>query len=105
MSKIELLLGMVQDIRSLADKIQSFCEALNENDSAIESKPDEPKERQPHNEITLEEVRAVLAEKSQLGMTADVRKIIQKYGARKLSEVSNQYYAAIMKDAEVLGNG
>jgi len=47
----------------------------------------------------------VLAEKSQLGFTAEVRGIIQKYGADKLSAVDKAYYADILKDAEVLGNG
>jgi hypothetical protein len=47
----------------------------------------------------------VLAEKSQLGFTAEVREIIGKYGADKLSAVDKAYYADILKDAEVLGNG
>ena len=55
-------------------------------------------------EITLEEVRAKLAEKSQVGLTAQVREIIQKYGGSKLSEVDPKHYADMLKDAEVLGN-
>ena len=55
-------------------------------------------------EITLEEVRAKLAEKSQAGLTAQVREIIQKYGGSKLSEVDPKHYADMLKDAEVLGN-
>ncbi|MPN19924.1 hypothetical protein SDC9_167299 [bioreactor metagenome] len=47
----------------------------------------------------------VLAEKSQLGFTAEVRGLIQKYGADKLSAVDKTYYADILKDAEGLGNG
>ena len=56
-------------------------------------------------EIKLEDVRAVLAEKSRAGHTADVRALLQKYGAEKLSAVDPANYEALMKDAEVIGNG
>ena len=56
-------------------------------------------------DIPLEKVRMVLAEKSQIGFTAEVRGLIQKYGADKLSAVDKAYYADILKDAEELGNG
>lgn len=55
--------------------------------------------------VTLSEVRAVLAEKSRKGFTAEVRQLLQKYGAEKLSEVDAVKYADLMADAEVLGNG
>ena len=55
--------------------------------------------------IPLEKVRIVLAEKSQQGFTAEVRGIIAKYGAEKLSAVDKVYYANILEDAEGLGNG
>ena len=58
----------------------------------------------PPKAITLEEVRAVLAEKSHDGYTAEVRDLLQKYGAEKLSGVDPKHYAALLKDAEVLGH-
>ena len=54
---------------------------------------------------TLEDVRAVLAVKSQNGMTAEVKGLITKYGGSKLSDVDPKHYADIIRDAEVLGNG
>ena len=56
-------------------------------------------------EIKLEDVRAVLAEKSRAGHTAEVRTLLQKYGASKLSAVDPANYEALLKDAEVIGNG
>jgi hypothetical protein len=50
-------------------------------------------------------VRAVLAEKSRAGHTAEVRELLQKYGADKLSAVDPANYEALLKDAEVIGNG
>ena len=52
----------------------------------------------------LEQVRAVLAEKSRAGYTADVRELLQKYGASKLSQVDPANYEALLSDAEVIGN-
>ncbi len=54
--------------------------------------------------ITLEQVRAVLAEKSRSGHTAKVRAILEKHGAPKLSEINPGEYRALLEEAEVLGN-
>lgn len=76
-----------------------------------DKKPTSVKESEPkktakstNKKVKLEDVRAVLAEKSQAGMTAKVREIIQKYGVAKLSEVDPKHYADILKDAEGLVN-
>lgn len=55
--------------------------------------------------ITLEQVRAVLAEKSRGGHTAEVRLLLEKHGAAKLSEIDPAEYAALLAEAEVLGDG
>jgi hypothetical protein len=52
--------------------------------------------------ITLEKIRGILAEKSREGHTAEVRMIIQRHGANRLSEVDPDQYAAIIQEAEVL---
>ena len=107
MSKIKLLLDVVSDMRSLADSIQAAADAMAGNEPAgvvepvVATKETKPKK----NEVTLEQVRAKLAEKSQAGLTAEVREIIKKYGGSKLSEVDPKHYADMLKDAEVLGNG
>jgi hypothetical protein len=106
MSKIKLLLDVVSDMRSLADSLQAVADVMAGNEPAETEEPAAvSKESEPKNkEITLEEVRAKLAEKSQAGLTAEVREIIKKYGGSKLSEVAPEHYADMLKDAEVLGN-
>ena len=52
--------------------------------------------------LTLEEVRAVLAEKSRSGHTEEVRELLNKHGADKLSEIDPAEYAALLAEAEVL---
>jgi len=104
MSRMKLLLDVVQDLRSLADSLQTLCDALVEHEYS-DSVPDPvpaATPAAPEKKVTLEEVRAVLAEKSHDGLTAEVRELLQKYGAAKLSGVDPKHYAALLKDAEVL---
>ena len=112
MSRIKLLLDVIEDIRSLADSLQAVATALGQSDSENSTEPAPAPEvtpaptpaDPPPKAITLEKVRAVLAEKSHDGYTAEVRGLLQKYGAEKLSGVESKHYAALLKDAEVLGH-
>lgn len=47
----------------------------------------------------LEDVRTVLAQKSRAGHTAQVRELLAKYGAPRLSEVDPADYPALLEDA------
>jgi len=51
---------------------------------------------------SLEQVRSVLADKSRAGFTAQIRPLLQKYGADKLSGVDPANYKALLADAEGL---
>ncbi len=51
---------------------------------------------------TLEEVRAVLAEKSRAGHTAEVKELLEKHGAPKLSGIDPVEYPALLAEVEVL---
>ncbi len=106
MSRTKLLFDVIEDMRSLADSLQAVADAIGKNDPEDDAAPDQapaPADPPP-KAITLEEVRAVLAEKSHDGFTAEVRDLLQKYGAQKLSGVNPKHYAALLKDAEVLSH-
>jgi hypothetical protein len=104
MSKTKLLLDVVTDLISLAESLKTVAEALANNEPAERLKEEQPQpEDQPEKrQVTLEEVRAVLAEKSHDGFTADVRALLQKYGASKLSEIDPTKYSSLLSDAEGL---
>ena len=112
MSRIKLLLNVIEDIRSLADSLQAVATALGQSDPEDAAAPAPAPETPPApapaaplpKAITLEEVRAVLAERSHDGYTDQVRGLLQKYGAEKLSGVDPKHYAALLKDAEGLGH-
>ena len=56
-------------------------------------------------QLSLTEVRAVLAEKSRAGFTKEVKELLIKHGADKLSEINPAEYEALLAEVEVLGNG
>ena len=50
--------------------------------------------------VTIEMIRAVLAEKSQAGLTAEVKTLLETFGANKLSAVNAEDYAALLAAAK-----
>ncbi len=128
MSRIKLLLDVVQDMRSLADSLQAVADAVEDSGAAeaemtTTKEPEETgkaskggktakntakkeakvaKQEPEEKPLTLEEVRAVLAEKSRSGHTDEVRELLAKHGADKLSEIDPAEYPALLAEAEVL---
>ena len=54
------------------------------------------------SEISIEDIRAVLAAKSQEGKRKEVKDLLLKYDSGRLSGVDPKDYTALMKDAEAL---
>ena len=125
MGKVKLLLDVIGDLRSLADSLQAVADAVADNGEAdaeltttkepekagkagkgaaknTAKKDAKPAAKQEEKPLTLEEVRAVLAEKSRSGHTEEVRALLNKHGADKLSEIDPAEYPALLAEAEVL---
>ena len=101
----QLMLKVVQDMRMLSDSVQAVCEVVKEGLSVEQPKVIEEKTSKSNTSgISLEKVRSVLAKKSEAGFTTEVRGIIQKYGANRLSEIDPKNFEAVISDAEGLGN-
>lgn len=100
MSKHSLLLAVADDLRRLADSLQAVSGTMTDAAAPETSPIPYPAPETPV--VTLEQVRAVLAEKSQDGKLVEVRALISKYGAKKLSEVDPQHYPALLADAKEL---
>lgn len=126
MSKMSELAAELQELRRCGETLigisDTLCRMFSEADERQEkpekaaakpkgkaAKEAEPKEqagaspKEPEKKLTLADVRAVLAEKSRAGYTQEVKAIIEKHGADKLSDVDESEYAALLADAEVLG--
>lgn len=108
MSKMAEMAQTIEELRTAAASINAAADWLYQQFSGDgdEAKVTEaPSKKKPKPELKLEDVRAVLAEKSRAGHTAEVRALLKKFGAAKLSEIDPANYEALMKDAEVIGNG
>ena len=72
--------------------------------TALESDEELPKEELKQNEkaYEIEDVRKILADKSRLGHTAKIRELLEKYGAKKLSEIEPSNYKGLVADVEKL---
>ena len=109
MSKIDLALDLVRDLRSLADSIAAVADALFVDEAHDDLPPvAEPYEgpNAPKTSVvySLTDVRTVLARLSHEGHTKEVQDLIHKYGGERLSDIPAENYGQLLADAEVIGN-
>lgn len=106
MGKMNEFSQAIDELRRCGDALIGVADSLRElfggNNTEVEPQPTVEAAKP---ELTLEQVRAVLAEKSRGGYTAQVRELLVKHGAAKLSDIAPAEYLALMADAEGLGNG
>ena len=104
MSEIKPLLNIVSDLRSLADNLQAVVDAMvgNEPAEVTQEETAAPELKAEAKPVTLEQVRAVLAEKSQDGFTDKVRGLLEKHGAMKLSQIDPSEFSTLLAEAEAL---
>ena len=103
MSKMSEMAITIEELRNAATAITDAANYLAQLFSGEETdaQPENPAPVQKPA-LTLEQVRAVLAEKSRAGHTAAIRTLLQKYGASKLSGIDPQHYEALLHEVEVL---
>ncbi len=87
-----------EDAENLASSIGVLLTAL-ESDEEL---PKEEKVKQEEKTYEIEDVRKILADKSRLGHTAKIRELLEKYGAKKLSEIEPSNYKGLVADVEKL---
>ena len=124
MSRVKLMIDVIDEVCAVAESLQGLAGSLRvlveavgsdeqpkaaqlaekaEPKAKTQAKPktapeEKPEEKQP----TLTEVRAVLAEKSRSGKTAQVKETLIRHGADKLSNIDPAEYKALLADVEVL---
>ena len=111
--EMQTLAGVVDSIHKLAEGLetlvvyllrdageQQVSEVPREAPSEPQAEEVKPESAQPT--VTLEEVRAVLAEKSAAGHTPEMRELLRAFGADRLSAVNPKDYAAIKAKAEAI---
>ena len=108
MSRIKLLMEIKEYAENLTTSIGTLLEALS---SDAESRSVDGKETENQNsvdeqkvkkDLNIEEVRRILADKARAGFKEDIRNLLKKYEANKLSEIDPVNYQALVDDAEKL---
>ena len=92
-----LLLDVADKLRALADSIAAAC---GEQPAVVAEEPAKAEALA----VPLEKLRGVLAEKSQKGFTSEVKELIRRYGAERLSDIDPDYFPDMLKEAEAIGN-
>ena len=85
MKQDKLILQVAKDLYKLAEHIDSLFNVVSEKKA-----------------ISLEEVRSVLAEKSQDGKGPEIRALIVKYGGDKLTDLEPSCYEALLNEVKAL---
>lgn len=103
--------GMIKAANTLKDIFSSTEEvpAKTETKAAKrvtkkEAVEPEAAKAEPAPTYTKEDVRGVLAAKSAAGFKKEVKELLEKFGAQQLKQVEPKDYAALLKEAEVIGN-
>lgn len=93
----KLAAGLADCGKTLLRIADALMEKKKEVSAAVE-------EKKPEKKLSLEDVRRVAADKARQGHTDEVRQLIQKFGADKLSGVDAARYPALMEELEAMGH-
>ena len=104
MAKMKQLDSVILELHSAATALIEAADSLRDFYSPPTETPAQETAPEPPP-ITLEQVRAVLAEKSRGGHTEKIRELLKEFSADKLSDVDPECYEVLLRKAEVLGNG
>lgn len=104
MGKMSELDAQIKELRTCGETIIGIAEALTGMfSSAAEEEPPKKAEKEETKALTLEDVRHRMTVIAQSGFSSEVKALITKYGARKLSDIDPSQYGPLMKEADALG--
>ena len=93
-------------IRKLGEALLTLADQLEKADPAPkeETVPEKAVSAEAEPTIKLEDVRAVLADISRNGKTAEMKALLSKFGVSKLSDLDPGKYGDLLAEAEVIRN-
>ncbi|MDE6320145.1 MAG: hypothetical protein K2M22_10690 [Lachnospiraceae bacterium] len=103
------LLRIAEGFSIVAEGLRGLAKAEGGSKTAEKTQKAQPSttekaqpETQQEKPATLEGIRALMAQKTQEGKSKEIKELLQKYGAAKLSAVKPEDYPALMQEAQVL---
>lgn len=101
---VKALNNLAHAVNNLSASINAMAElsALKQQPEPEPAETEQPKQQEKQEEIPLETVRAKLAALSRSGKKDEVKALLQKFGASKLTDVPKEKYPELMAVAEEL---
>lgn len=107
---INALNALTKAVGALTEKITSeylntfetIYDPAEDEPQAAEAPKEQPTPKQEEATVTFVQLRSRLSEISRSGKTAEVKELIAKYGASKLSDITESDYSAVLAEAEGL---
>lgn len=101
-----LIKELRRDLSKLSETLLKIATSVDDDVVDKKEKPikkEEVKEvGQTESTVSIEDIRAILAEKSQAGLTSKVKELLESFGAAKLSAVKPEDYEKLLKQAKEL---
>ena len=97
------LMRIAEGFSIVAEGLRGLAKAEGgTKDKAVKEQKQDAVQEQQEQPATLEGIRALMAQKTQEGKSKEIKELLQKYGAAKLSAVKPEDYPALMQEAQVL---
>ena len=106
---MEPIMELINTMNALNVTIQQLTEKMTSEYintfEEIGTSSETPKQtEEPEKPVDRSKVRAKLAELTRLGFSDEVKALLQKHGAERLSAVDDAELPALLKEAEALGS-
>ena len=91
-----------QTTNAYLDTFEEIYDPDKDEPQAAEAPKEQPAAEQKTETVTFVQLRSRLSKISRSGHTQEVKELIAKYGAEKLSDLAESDYAAVLAEAEGL---
>lgn len=91
-----------QTTNAYLDTFEEIYDPEKDEQTAVEAPKEQPTPEPEKQTVTFVQLRSRLSEISRSGKTTEVKELIAKYGASKLSDIAESDYAAVLAEAEGL---
>jgi hypothetical protein len=91
-----------QTTNAYLDTFEEIYDPDKDEPQAVEAPKEQPAPEEKTETVTFVQLRSRLSEISRAGHTQEVKELIAKYGAEKLSDLAENDYAAVLAEAEGL---
>nr|DAH06922.1 MAG TPA: hypothetical protein [Caudoviricetes sp.] len=102
MSKIKLLLDVVNGMRALADSLETMANAIADGDNITQAKISAQKGTDRPS-VTHEQLRELAVKLSRNGKREEIKQLIEKYNVKNITAVAESDLYAFYTDLQQMG--